>query len=100
MCECGVAASSIGDFCIHFVKCLKTTAVPWYTKLKPWNEVQAWELQIGKQWTLPSAQDIYEVKLKCTRPVGIRSGVHTSGRQRASSAHVWWAHDLECTHLS
>ena len=71
MCECGVAASSIGDFCIHFVKCLHATAVPWYTKLKPWNEVQAWEKQIGKQWTLPSAQDIYEVRLKCTRPVDL-----------------------------
>lgn len=61
MCECGGAARNIGDFCVHYVKCLHVTAVAWYTKLKPWNEVESWELQIGNRWSIPTAQAIFDV---------------------------------------
>ena len=61
MCECGGAARNIGDFCVHYIKCIHVTGVAWYKKLKPWNEVESWERQIGNRWSIPTAQTIFEV---------------------------------------
>ena len=49
ICTCAVAAGSFSDQCKHVLRVLLDFGFAWDSFLKPWNTVQAWELQVRQR---------------------------------------------------
>ena len=97
ICTCAVAAGSFSDQCKHVLRVLVDFGLSWDCFLKPWNTVQAWELQVPHAApNLPASHAKQQQQTTCFHrvpplaPLPSRLGSGGRHRRHRSSSGPSW----------